>query len=89
MTGKSNYLQCSLGLFGDERLLTTPQLLEQWRWAVESAGWYWSSRNLNVLVDGDDFERVTRAINGGLNGHAQRVALYEQALNLMSQASAG
>lgn len=89
MTGKSNYQQCSLGLFGDERLLTTPQLLEQWRWAVESAGWYWSSRNLNVLVDGDDFERVTRAINGGLNGHAQRVALYEQALNLMSQASAG
>ena len=48
MTGKSNYQQCSLGLFGDERLLITPQLLEQWRWAVESAGWYWSSRNLNV-----------------------------------------
>ena len=86
MTGKSNYQRCSLGLFGDERLLTTPQLLEQWRWAVESAGWYWSSRHLNELADGDDFERVTRAINGGLNGHAQRVALYEQALDLMSQA---
>lgn len=26
-TGKSNYQQCSLGLFGDERLLATPQQL--------------------------------------------------------------
>jgi len=83
MTGKLNYRQCSLGLFCDERLIATPHLLEQWRWAVESAGWYWHSRNINVLADGDDFEQVTKAVNGGLNGHAQRVALYQQALGLL------
>jgi len=83
MTGKLNYRQCSLGLFCDERLIAMPHLLEQWRWAVESAGWYWHSRNINVLADGDDFEQVTKAVNGGLNGHAQRVALYQQAQGLL------
>lgn len=86
VTGKSNYQQCSLGLFGDERLLATPQQLQEWHWAVESAGWYWSSRNVNALADGDDFERVTKAINGGLNGQVHRVALYRQALSLLQTA---
>lgn len=86
VTGKSNYQQCSLGLFGDERLLATPQQLQEWHWAVESAGWYWSSRNVNALADGDDFERVTKAINGGLNGQVHRVALYRQALSLLQKA---
>ena len=83
VTGKTNYCQCSQGLFGDERLLTSPQLLQEWQWAVASAGWYWSSRNINTLADGDDFERVTRAVNGGLNGQAHRVALYREALGLL------
>lgn len=83
ITGKSNYRNCSRGLFGDERLLLNPQLLEQWPGAVASAGWYWASRNVNELADRDDFEAVTRAINGGLNGHAQRLAVYEQALRLL------
>ena len=83
ITGKINYRLCSLGLFGDMRLLTNPQLLQEWQWAVESAGWYWDSRNVNALADGDDFDRVTRAINGGLNGQAQRLALYHQALGLL------
>lgn len=86
VTGKSNYQQCSLGLFGDERLLATPQQLQEWHWAVESAGWYWSSRNVNALADGDDFERVTKAINDGLNGQVHRVALYRQALSLLQTA---
>ena len=83
VTGKTNYRQCSLGLFADERLLVTPQLLQQWHWAVESAGWYWNMRNINTLADGDDFEQVTRAVNGGLNGQANRLQLYRQALGLL------
>lgn len=85
VTGKTNYGECSLGLFGDERLLHTPQLLEQWQWAVESAAWYWTWRNVNELADGDNYERVTKAINGGLNGHPHRVALYQQALGLWEE----
>lgn len=84
ITGKSNYQHCSLGLYGDERLLGTPHLLEQWPGAVASAGWYWLSRQLNAWADGEDFEALTRAINGGLNGHAQRLAVFEKALELLS-----
>ncbi|UXL40279.1 glycoside hydrolase family 19 protein [Pseudomonas fragi] len=86
VTGKSNYQQCSLGLFGDDRLLAAPQQLQEWPWAVESAGWYWNSRNVNALADGDDFEHVTKAINGGLNGQPHRLALYRQALDLLPAA---
>lgn len=86
VTGKSNYQQCSLGLFGDDRLLAAPQQLQEWPWAVESAGWYWNSRNVNALADGDDFEHVTKAINGGLNGQPHRLALYRQALDLLQAA---
>ena len=35
---------------------------------MESAGWFWNSRNLNVLADKDDFVTITKRINGGTNG---------------------
>ena len=35
---------------------------------------YWRSRNLNALADADDIEGITRKINGGLNGFADRKA---------------
>ena len=79
ITGHNNYLRCSLALFGDERLLRTPELLEQPQWAAESAAWFWWVRDLNILADRDDFEAITRKINGGLNGLADRLHLWERA----------
>lgn len=35
---------------------------------------YWKSRNLNVLADTDDVVGITRKINGGTNGLADRKA---------------
>jgi putative chitinase len=72
ITGRANYTAVSRALFGDERLLTNPELLEQPRFAVESACWFWRSNNLNQFADRDDIETVTRRINGGLNGLADR-----------------
>ncbi|WP_460152770.1 glycoside hydrolase family 19 protein [Pseudomonas sp. S2_B07] len=79
ITGHSNYLRCSLALFGDERLLRTPELLELPQWAAESAAWFWWGRELNALADRDEFEAITRKINGGLNGLADRLQLWERA----------
>ncbi|AZC49706.1 glycoside hydrolase family 19 protein [Pseudomonas chlororaphis] len=79
VTGRNNYLRCSLALFGDERLLRTPELLEQPQWATESAAWFWWVRELNVLADRDDFNGITRKINGGLNGLADRLELWGRA----------
>lgn len=84
ITGRDNYLACSKALFGDDRLLRTPELLEQAEWACKSAAWFWNSRNLNALADVGDFKAITRRINGGLNGLAERLAFYERAKAVMT-----
>ncbi|MCY1456917.1 hypothetical protein D9M71_741670 [compost metagenome] len=84
ITGHDNYLACSKALFGDDRLLRTPELLEQAEWAAKSAAWFWNSRNLNELADEKNFNQITRRINGGLNGLAERLAFYEAALKVLA-----
>lgn len=85
ITGLTNYRDCSLGLFGDKRLIDTPELLEQPEWAALSAAWFWSTRGLNDLADLEDFAGITRKINGGLNGHAERVELWMRARAVLCQ----
>jgi putative chitinase len=50
-----------------------PGSLESPKWACWSAADYWDWRGLNALADLGNFEAITRRINGGLNGHADRV----------------
>ncbi|WP_409488738.1 glycoside hydrolase family 19 protein [Pseudomonas promysalinigenes] len=83
VTGRNNYQACSRALFGDERLLVQPQLLEQPRWACESAAWFWHSRGLNTLADRGEFNRITRHINGGLNGLQARLKLWARAREVL------
>ncbi|MEB2514777.1 glycoside hydrolase family 19 protein [Pseudomonas sp. YuFO20] len=84
ITGYDNYLACSKALFGDARLLRTPELLEQAEWAAKSAAWFWSSRKLNALADAGEFSAITRRINGGLNGLAERLTFYNTALKVLA-----
>jgi len=87
ITGRANYRQCSLGLFGDERLLNLPELLEQPQWAAESAAWFWAQNGLNALADRDEFNSITRRINGGLNGLDDRLQLWARARAVLCQSS--
>ncbi|AWY43139.1 glycoside hydrolase family 19 protein [Pseudomonas putida] len=87
ITGRNNYRQCSLGLFGDERLLASPELLEQPQWAAESAAWFWEQNGLNELADRDQFNSITRRINGGLNGLQDRLQLWARARAVLCQSS--
>lgn len=75
ITGKRNYVLCSLAL--GLPLLEKPELLEQPENACRSAGWFWYNEKLGAL--GDNIEKVTRRINGGLNGIDDRKKLYERA----------
>ena len=79
VTGRDNYRKCSLALFGDERLLTQPELLEQPQWAADSAAWFWERNGLNELADRDQFSSITRRINGGFNGLEDRLQLWKRA----------
>lgn len=79
ITGRRNYLACSQALFGDDRLLHQPELLEQPQWACESAAWFWQSNGLNELADKDQFSTITQRINGGLNGLEDRLQIWARA----------
>lgn len=83
ITGRANYAKASQALFGDDRLLKNPELLEQPEWAAKSATWYWTTRNLNALADQDRFTDITKAINGGTNGLEDRKARYRLALRVL------
>lgn len=77
ITGRANYQQVSDALGVD--FVSKPELLESTLYASLSAGWYWDSRRLNRWADSGDFERITRRINGGVNGLEDRYALLEAA----------
>lgn len=80
VTGRTNYRACSKAITGAERFFEDdPEQLTVPKYACMSAGWYWDSHGLNDLADRDGFEEITRKINGGLNGQADRVAFLEEA----------
>lgn len=85
ITGRANYRAASLALFGDDMLLIKhPQLLEEDVPACRSAAWFWWSRGLNTLADTGQFRAITRKINGGFNGYADRLAYYERAKGVLA-----
>lgn len=74
ITGRTNYTACMLAL--DVDCVERPELLELPINACRSAGWFWQSHGLNALADAGDQIAVTRRINGGTNGLADRLALF-------------
>ena len=70
ITGKDNYTVLSK----DTRIvfLNNPELLEQEANAMISACWFWNKLGLNAFADKDDIKTITKRINGGFNGLADR-----------------
>jgi putative chitinase len=81
ITGRANYAACGTALGLD--LLAQPELLEQPVSACRSAAWFWRTHGLNELADAGDQVKVTRRINGGTNGLADRLALFEVAKRVL------
>ncbi|WP_054889814.1 MULTISPECIES: glycoside hydrolase family 19 protein [unclassified Pseudomonas] len=81
ITGLDNYLRCGEALGLD--LVNQPELLEQPQYAAASAAWFWQQKGLNTLADRGDFETITRRINGGLNGQAERLVLWTRARKVL------
>ncbi len=74
VTGLANYRDCGAALKLD--LVTSPELLEQELHAARSAAWFYTSKGCMAYAD---INRVTRIINGGLNGIDDRKARYNKA----------
>jgi putative chitinase len=86
ITGRSNYEQVSRAL--DYDFVADPRALETPEHAVASACWFWATRGLNELADvntEDAYRRITRRINGGLNGWADRLERWHRILQILAQ----
>jgi putative chitinase len=77
ITGRENYHR--YGQLLDLDLIDRPDLAELPVNAARIAGAFWSAHGLNGLADRDDVEAITRAINGGLTGLADRRAAVARA----------
>ena len=82
LTGRSNYARAGEALGLD--LVGNPELAARPDVGFRVAQWYWTTHNLNALADGGprNFDAITRAINGGLNGKADRDRYYARALQV-------
>lgn len=81
LTGRDNYHRCANALGID--LIAEPDLLLEPKYAALSAGWFWSVNGCGELADAGEFERLTKRINGGLIGLADRKARYDRVLEAM------
>lgn len=70
ITGKSNYRDLVQPLGVD--VVANPDLLADYKLAAESAAAWWKIHGLNEIADADDVGRITRVINGGINGIEDR-----------------
>ena len=87
VTGRNNYRRFTQRI--RERFTDAPDfeanpvLLTQPLWAALSAGDFWDRMELNPLADRMEITLITRRINGGLNGLAERKALWNKLLQLL------
>ena len=82
LTGKDNYARCGRDLGVD--FVGNPDLLLEPLYAARSAGWFWRANALSTYADKGDLEGMTKKINGGLIGYAERKAKYDKVLAAMN-----
>jgi putative chitinase len=81
LTGKDNYTNCGHVL--DIDLLEKPDQVANNPVAVLSAGWFWDTRKLNTWADKKDVTTVTKKINGGDIGLADRKKHFSHILEVL------
>ena len=82
LTGRANYRDygrdAGLDLERNPLMVAIPSL------GLMVGCMFWKKNNLNGVADADDIERITRKINGGLNGFEDRKANLKQVKALIN-----
>lgn len=81
LTGRNNFKTCGDALGVD--LISNPELLLEPMWACLSAGWFWNKRGLNALADNEDWNTITKRINGGIHGLQDRIDQTHKAMDIL------
>lgn len=71
LTGRYNYKKYGKMMGVD--LEANPEMAEEFPLALEIALAYWKTKGLNELADKGKFRRITKLINGGYRGYADRL----------------
>ena len=81
LTGRSNFTVCGDAL--GQPFASQPSLLLEPEWACMSAGWFWNKKGLNAVADDQNWELLTKRINGGLNGLQDRIDKTHKAMDIL------
>ncbi|MDR4127000.1 glycoside hydrolase family 19 protein [Yanghanlia caeni] len=79
LTGRDNYTEYQRA--SGVPVLANPDYLVRYDYAADSAAWFWHSRGCGGFVDRGDWQGLTKRINGGLNGHSERMARTQLAID--------
>ena len=82
LTGRANYRRFGRRIGLD--LEAEPERAKEPETSLRVAFAYWAERAINPAADADDVERVTKLINGGRNGLAERARYLEKAKGIWS-----
>eukprot|EP01017_Pseudomicrothorax_dubius_P000249 TRINITY_DN0_c1417_g1_i6.p3 TRINITY_DN0_c1417_g1~~TRINITY_DN0_c1417_g1_i6.p3 ORF type:complete len:149 (+),score=49.65 TRINITY_DN0_c1417_g1_i6:23-469(+) len=84
ITGRANYAAMSKALGYD--FIKNPTAAASPDWGFKVAVWYWNTRGLSQLADQNNqgaYDKITRLINGGYNGKADRDQLWRKAKSVL------
>jgi putative chitinase len=87
LTGKDNYRRCGRAIGYD--LVTSPDLLQRPDVGCLAAAWFWNEGNrtgcsLNPLADAGKIIALSRVVNGGDTGLAERCSITDRFLEAMA-----
>lgn len=77
LTGRANYAAAGRDLKLD--LVNNPTIVATPAVGFRTTVWFWTKNNLNRFCDAQDFQTLTRRINGGLNGYQDRLSKLRKA----------
>ena len=81
LTGRANY-QAFANYLKDPRVMEGVSYVST-IYPFTSAGFWWHNNKMNALIDsGASVEKVTRRVNGGINGLSDRQKYYNKALKV-------
>lgn len=87
LTGKNNYKAYADATLSHE-IMENPDAVKDYIHAINSAAWYWNSRNLNDVADKGSDEGVilliTKKVNGGINGLHERQKKFNEIYKILS-----
>lgn len=83
LTGRANYKKYGQLLGLD--LIDNPATAATKEVGFRIAGQFWKLNGLNELADQQQFKLITKRINGGYNGLADRIKYYDRAKKVMSK----